>query len=98
MASKPRDPSTRSSDQPAARAEALERQQHYPNEPEERNAASVRLNDSPTGCAGRKQMDVADADKKARTGTESEPVRNTPPFGDWDATGPVSPDPQLERG
>jgi hypothetical protein len=27
---------------------------------------------------------VADADKKVRTGTTDETVRNTPPFGDYD--------------
>jgi hypothetical protein len=32
---------------------------------------------------GEVQPDIADADKKARTGSEREPVRNTPPAGDW---------------
>lgn len=30
------------------------------------------------------QHDIADADRKARTGTTDERVRNTPPFGDYD--------------
>lgn len=29
---------------------------------------------------------IADADKKARTGTAHEPVRNTPPAGAWNDT------------
>jgi len=29
------------------------------------------------------QHGIADADKRARTGSEQEPVRNTPPAGDW---------------
>jgi hypothetical protein len=29
---------------------------------------------------------IADADKAARTGQPQEPVRNTPPFGDYDET------------
>jgi hypothetical protein len=29
------------------------------------------------------QPGIADADKKARTGSEQVPVRNTPPAGDW---------------
>jgi hypothetical protein len=32
---------------------------------------------------GEAQPGIADADKKARTGSEREPVRNTPPAGDW---------------
>lgn len=32
---------------------------------------------------GEVQRGIADADKKARTGTLQEPVRNTPPAGDW---------------
>jgi hypothetical protein len=32
---------------------------------------------------GEAQPGIADADKKARTGSEQEPVRNTPPAGDW---------------
>ncbi len=31
---------------------------------------------------------IADADKVARTGSSDERVRNTPPFGDFDDTGP----------
>jgi len=32
---------------------------------------------------GEVQPGIADADKKARTGSAAEPVRNTPPAGDW---------------
>jgi hypothetical protein len=32
---------------------------------------------------GEMQPGIADADKKVRTGSEREPVRNTPPAGDW---------------
>jgi hypothetical protein len=32
---------------------------------------------------GEVQKGIADSDKKARTGSEQEPVRNTPPAGDW---------------
>jgi hypothetical protein len=32
---------------------------------------------------GEVQPGIAGADKKARTGSEQEPVRNTPPAGDW---------------
>jgi hypothetical protein len=32
---------------------------------------------------GQVQHGIADPDKKARTGSEQEPVRNTPPAGDW---------------
>jgi hypothetical protein len=36
-----------------------------------------------TRMRGEKQPGIADADKKVRTGSEHEPVRNTPPAGDW---------------
>ena len=80
------------------RTQALDREQHYPNEPEERNAAEQRLNDTGTGSepAG-VEMNIAQADKAARTGGSQERVRNTPPFGDWDETGPVRPDPEHRR-
>ena len=32
------------------------------------------------------EQHIADADKKARTGTENELVRNTPPAGKWNET------------
>jgi hypothetical protein len=32
---------------------------------------------------GSVQAGISDADKKARTGSERESVRNTPPAGDW---------------
>jgi hypothetical protein len=36
--------------------------------------------DEPRGVEG----DIADADKKVRTGSTDEQVRNTPPFGDYE--------------
>ncbi len=77
------------------RSRALDREQHYPNETEERSAAKQRLNDTGTGCEPvGVEPDIADADKTARTGGSQDRVRNTPPFGDWDETGPVKPDPE----
>jgi len=32
------------------------------------------------------EKETAEADKKARTGSKSEPVRNTPPAGAWNHT------------
>jgi len=32
------------------------------------------------------EKEIAEADKKARTGSTSEPVRNTPPAGAWNDT------------
>jgi hypothetical protein len=32
------------------------------------------------------EKEIAEADKKARTGSKSEPVRNTPPAGAWNDT------------
>lgn len=32
------------------------------------------------------EKDIADADKKARTGSSKEQVRNTPPAGNWNDT------------
>ncbi|MBV8855291.1 MAG: hypothetical protein JOY91_17915 [Sinobacteraceae bacterium] len=80
------------------RTQALDREQHYPNDPEERNAAQQRLNDTGTESepAG-VEADVAQADTAVRTGGSQERVRNTPPFGDWDETGPVRPDPEQRR-
>jgi hypothetical protein len=34
------------------------------------------------------QKHIADADKVARTGKQDEPVRNTPPSGEWNDTSP----------
>jgi hypothetical protein len=36
--------------------------------------------DEPRGV----EADIADADRKVRSGTTDEKVRNTPPFGDYD--------------
>lgn len=40
------------------------------------------LGEEPQGI----QTDIAEADKKARTGSKDEPVRNTPPAGAWNDT------------
>jgi hypothetical protein len=40
------------------------------------------LGEEPQGI----QHDVAEADKKARTGKQDEPVRNSPPAGAWNDT------------
>jgi hypothetical protein len=32
------------------------------------------------------EKEIAEADKKARTGSKSEPLRNTPPAGAWNDT------------
>jgi hypothetical protein len=81
------------------RNKSLDDQQHYPNEIEERNAAQERLNDSGTGHEpAHIQEEIAVADKRARKGGRHDEVRDTPPFGDWDTTGPVSPDPHSDGG
>jgi Raf kinase inhibitor-like YbhB/YbcL family protein len=45
-------------------------------------ADTRRVTDEPRGV----ERHIADADKIARTGSKDEPVRNTPPRGDWDDT------------
>lgn len=37
----------------------------------------------PKSGPGSVRPGIADADKRARTGSVDEPVRNTPPAGDW---------------
>jgi hypothetical protein len=77
------------------RTKVLDREQNYPNETEERNASRERLNDTGTGREpATVEPDIAADDKLARTGGSQDRVRNTPPFGDWDETGPVRPDPE----
>lgn len=48
---------------------------------------NLRRDRSPVPGAGDEprgvERDIADADKKARTGSTKETVRNTPPFGDF---------------
>jgi hypothetical protein len=56
-------------------------EQHVPHESEPTLPAS---GGAPGGRkAGTKQPGIADADKMARTGKVDEPVRHTPPAGDW---------------
>jgi hypothetical protein len=46
------------------------------------NESSSRDSEEPRGI----EKGIADADKKARTGTAQEPLRNTPPAGAWNDT------------
>jgi hypothetical protein len=43
----------------------------------------AKPNPGETHKRGEVQPGIADADKKVRTGSVQEPVRNTPPAGDW---------------
>lgn len=45
-------------------------------------ATGSRIGREPRGV----QKGIADADKKMRTGSTEEPVRNTPPAGAWNDT------------
>jgi hypothetical protein len=58
-----------------------------PTQDEDESALQVRPIDSAMGGEPRGvQSHIADADKKARSGTEEEPVRSTPPAGAWNDT------------
>jgi hypothetical protein len=53
-----------------------------PDQDEIAYLAKPRTNDPGTGCArGEIQHGVADADIKARTGSDKEAIRDTPPAG-----------------
>jgi hypothetical protein len=54
-------------------------EQHIPHESEKPLPGGRRIGRE----AGTVQPGIADDDKKARTGTIDEPVRSTPPAGDW---------------
>lgn len=60
-----------------------------PNQDQHRNATEGRGAD---GGPGRKRGQAtpqdADTDDKAKSRSNAEPVRNTPPSGDWDDTSP----------
>ena len=59
-----------------------------PDQDETTYTAKPRVNDAGTGYArGATQHGVADADIKARTGSNKEEVRNTPPAGKWNDVG-----------
>jgi hypothetical protein len=62
-----------------------EHEQHVPHESEKTLPSTV-------APAGRKadmpQHGIADADKRARTGSSDESVRNTPPAGSWNDVAP----------
>jgi hypothetical protein len=58
-----------------------------PDQDDTHNTAKPRVKDPGTGRArGTPQYGLADADIRARTGTEKEDVRNTPPAGKWNDT------------
>jgi hypothetical protein len=59
------------------------REQHVPHESEKPLPRDISPNQAARRKAGTVQPGIADADKKARTGTVDEPVRNTPPGGEW---------------
>lgn len=50
----------------------------------QRHATDLGIGREPGGV----QDGIADADKTARSGTVDEPVRNTPPAGEWNETTP----------
>ncbi len=55
-------------------------EQHIPHDSEKTVPSDPsRINRKP----GAKSPGIADGDKKARIGKVDEPVRNTPPSGDW---------------
>jgi hypothetical protein len=55
-----------------------------PDQDETTYSAKPRLPEAGTGYPrGSTQHGVADADIKARTGSDKEEVRNTPPAGKW---------------
>jgi hypothetical protein len=61
-------------------------EQHVPHESEQTLPAA---GGAPGGReAGTIQPGMADADKLARTGDVDEPVRDTPPAGDWNDVAP----------
>jgi hypothetical protein len=55
-----------------------------PKQAEERHndPAAAGKPEEPRGI----EKDIADADKKARSGSTHEPLRNTPPAGAWNDT------------
>jgi hypothetical protein len=55
-----------------------------PDQDETTYTAKPRVPDPGTGRPrGSTQPGLADSDKKARTGSEKEEIRNTPPAGKW---------------
>jgi hypothetical protein len=64
-------------------AERLDDTRHEPGEAPARVDAEERVDsEEPRGI----ESGIADADKRARTGSKEEPVRNTPPAGAWNDT------------
>jgi hypothetical protein len=60
-----------------------------PNQDEDQKVIEARKHAVATGREPGKVHDtIADADKIARTGSKQEPVRNTPPAGDWNDASP----------
>jgi hypothetical protein len=59
-----------------------------PDQDETAYAVKPRVKEVGTGRPrGSTQPGVADADKRARTGSEKEDIRNTPPAGKWNDVG-----------
>jgi hypothetical protein len=73
-----------SADSREARAcvEAADKSQGNDPEKPDREDAHTADPREPRGV----EKEIAEADKKARTGSKSEPVRNTPPAGAWNDT------------
>lgn len=63
-------------------------EKHVPVNADENTAVPGPSSDSPPRWREPQgiQKGIADADKKARTGSTEEPVRNTPPAGAWNET------------
>jgi hypothetical protein len=79
----------RQAERPQTRSASLK--PHYrPNQDEDRKAVEGHPNESGVGREPRGvQKGIADADDKARAAAGAkEPVRNTPPAGDWNDTMP----------
>jgi hypothetical protein len=58
-----------------------------PIQDENRDESAHPLAPRPVGREPRGvDQTIADADKRARIGSEREPVRNTPPAGEWNDT------------
>jgi hypothetical protein len=65
--------------------QSQERKRPHPSDnqrEERRNDPATGESEEPRGI----EKDIADADKKARTGSRKEQVRTTPPAGGWNDT------------
>jgi len=73
---------------PDRSAKGVIAEKHVPVNADENTAVPGPSSDSPPRWREPQgiQKGIADADKKARTGSTEEPVRNTPPAGAWNET------------